>query len=670
MTSHAPCISSSLASLRLLLLLTGLSVACDQHDRAGEVMTVAAPAVEVSPVLRAQVAVPGSAVWAPGERRVVALELQREDGRVEVAAQRVRWRALGDAARVDEAGRVEAVRAGQAEIVGEVIGDGARVGRAVVTVREGQAEALAITPGRSLARVGEVLDLYPEARWADGARVDARSAVMWQVEGDAARVDEAGRLVAVRAGQARVWAEAFGLRASAEVEVLAGAPERLDVWPCAQQVPVGARVQAQGVLRFDGGSAEAGARVSWWSSNPGVARVDARGIIEVLAAGTAVIVGEVDGLVGQTTIEGRVVEDAALSLLPGEVWLAPGQLAQLSVRAVLPARGGQARDTILEIGRGCDWSVDDTSIAQVGAATGVPGQLAAYRPGTTVVHARCLGQRLKLPIVVSEAAPQGLSIEPPALRVPVGATYPLEALATHAQRDRLVTAQAAWTSDAPEILEVANAPKWRGFVTARTPGVATISAALGSQQASLTIEVFDARLEAIDLTPEAASFRVGELSQYSATGYYSDGSSFYISRLTEWTSDAPQRGRLDASRVGRGTLCATQPGALVVRASMDGVTGQAEAEVRGQIAALEVSGPTSPAAGQAAQLTATMVLDDGTRHNVTGQVAWSSEAPEVIDVSAQGVARAQQPGLALIRATLPGATQAVSGTRLWRVMSR
>lgn len=122
-------------------------------------------------------------------------------------------------------------------------------------------------------------------------------------------------------------------------------------------------------------------------------------------------------------------------------------------------------------------------------------------------------------------------------------------------------------------------------------------------------------------------------------------------RTPAWTST-------DATIVaveGDGTVRAVSPGVARVRATLDGVSGEAEVTVQPQPASIVVDPPTAqlPALGATAQFAAS--ARDRNNNPVAvppAQFAWSSSAPLIVSVSPSGLATAEAPGSAQVRAAL------------------
>ena len=83
---------------------------------------------------------------------------------------------------------------------------------------------------------------------------------------------------------------------------------------------------------------------------------------------------------------------------------------------------------------------------------------------------------------------------------------------------------------------VSNTAGSQGLVTGTGAGTSTITATLGAVTGSTVVTVTGASLVSIDITPSTPSVAKGIVVPFTATGTYSDASTFNITTLVTWTS--------------------------------------------------------------------------------------------------------------------------------------
>ncbi|MBW2254901.1 MAG: Ig-like domain-containing protein [Deltaproteobacteria bacterium] len=146
----------------------------------------------------------------------------------------------------------------------------------------------------------------------------------------------------------------------------------------------------------DGTVTEVTDKVTWTTSDPEVAQVDAEGRVTAMAFGLARIVGELDGIRSEpVTVEVADVPVVGLTLSPPAIRLGLGESTQLTAKAVL------VDGRIDEVTAGVRWQSNNEGVAQVsdtGVVTGTGfGEAGIYAEAQGVVA-------YPVRAVVSEAA--------------------------------------------------------------------------------------------------------------------------------------------------------------------------------------------------------------------------------------------------------------------------
>ncbi len=218
------------------------------------------------------------------------------DTRVEDVTGQVTWSSdAADIVSVDDAGMVTALGPGTATVAGTLAG---MTAVAVVRVREIGLTAVVVRPADTTLDAGDV-----------------GSQVTWASSDEAvATVDEGGRVLAVDAGAAEITADLDGSTGRAVITVSSSVTLlRLDVTVadstlCSLDGDPQQGLDAKGT--YDDGSQQTlTAQVTWTSSAPEVASVDAGGVVTVLGAnGQATITATLEGVQAATTYDCRQVD--------------------------------------------------------------------------------------------------------------------------------------------------------------------------------------------------------------------------------------------------------------------------------------------------------------------------------------------------------------------------
>ncbi len=120
--------------------------------------------------------------------------------------------------------------------------------------------------------------------------------------------------------------------------------------------------------------------IGWSSSNPGVARVDAQGVVKGVGAGTATITASSETQSAHTLVTVRRVPVGTVRLAPPRVGVIVGDTARF-VATTLDVTGKVVTDRVIT------WTRDSAHVATVDST----GLVRALAVGTTLVKATCEG---------------------------------------------------------------------------------------------------------------------------------------------------------------------------------------------------------------------------------------------------------------------------------------
>lgn len=333
-------------------------------------------------------------------------------------------------------------------------------------------------PGATLA-AGTALPLSLSLISASGESTDVTTDAVWiSTAPKVALVTNApgqqGDLLAQTAGTALLTARVDGLQSSIAVRVTGATlvgmnvqgPPSTVTWAPAQFVASG---------RFSDGSTQDLTRwVSWTSSGPAVLRVRGtgteRGSASGLTPGSVVVTARPRG--GPMTSVPAVVNGTALVSIAVR---GPSNPVAAGTHARLQALGSGADGTEVDVTPLVEWTSADPGVAGVSSVIR-PGWVTTLRPGTTTIGARLSGVIGTAVLHVSTEGLVGLSLSAPS-SLQSGARAIAVATATlSGGGEQRLDEDVIWSSDAPAILGVSNAPGGRGRLLALAPGTTTLRA--------------------------------------------------------------------------------------------------------------------------------------------------------------------------------------------------
>lgn len=293
----------------------------------------------------------------------------------------------------------------------------------------------------------------------------------------------------------------------------------------------------------------------------------------------------------------------------------------------------------LDITEHAAWAVDATEIATVdrGALTGVA-------IGATTISVTYDGLTSSAAVAVVDPILTSIAIRSVS-RLPLGVAQQLVVTGTFSDSSSgEVTALATWDSSDRTRVEVSDT----GIVRAVATGTATVTATVGEFVTAVPIEVTDAALATIEITPPTNTLAKGLERHYDAIGHFTDGTSLEIGDQVTWESSAWAIATVSAD----GTVRGLRQGLATISARLATGYGRIDLQITQPVPVALAIAPhdgTLPR-GFAQQLVAIATMSDGSRRDLTSSASWmsSSSAAVVGGGRVEGVA----VGTATITATV------------------
>jgi uncharacterized protein YjdB len=458
-----------------------------------------------------------------------------------------------------------------------------------------------------------------------------------------------GLATAVGNGVATITAQADGVFGTGRLDVRQRAvsvtvsPSPAGLFALGATLSFGAEARdANGYLISDPG-------LSWTSSVPGVATVDAAsGLATSAGTGTTLIRATAGAITGSAALEVTQVI-ASIAVSPGA-----SSLSTLGGTQQFTAVARDANGHVIP-GARFGWSSTAPLVASVDPATGVATAIA---DGSASISAQAGGVTASATLTVSLTA-SALTVSPRlSTLTAIDATQQFFAVVRDASGNPIPGGTFVWSSGAPGIATVdAN-----GLATGISPGITTITAQGGGLSGSATLEVTPT-VATIAVAPGSATLTaLGATHLFSAVAR--DANGHVISGVQfAWSSAVPGVATIAAS----GAATAAGAGTTTIRAGAGGVLGAAALTVRQVVAAIDVTPASASLAwpGPGQQFSAT--ARDANGHSIPGiPFTWSSSAPLVASVDpASGLVTPLSAGGGIVSATSGG----VSGNAAVQVNS-
>ncbi len=327
----------------------------------------------------------------------------------------------------------------------------------------------------------------------------------------------------------------------------------------------------------------------------------------------------------------------SIAITPANAALLLGTLQQFT------ATGTYSDHSSQDITDSVTWSSSDISVASIAGG----GLATALTLGSDTISATSGSVTGSTTVNVQSAVLSSITVRPVNKKIAPFTSQQFQAIGTYTDGStHNVTGQVSWTSSNTAVATIGGS----GRAKALTPGSTTITATLGSISGSSTLDVSNATIVSISVTPSGRTIAPGTRLTFAATGVFSDHTTQVITRDCTWASDNHAVATVGAG----GTAIAIGAGMANISATFNGVAGMAPLNVSSatlsSISVTPASAVLAPTTS--ANCVATGTFSDGSTQVITNIVTWTSSAPNVASVNRGGKVTAQSHGNATITAQL------------------
>jgi uncharacterized protein YjdB len=335
--------------------------------------------------------------------------------------------------------------------------------------------------------------------------------------------------------------------------------------------------------------------------------------------------------------------------------LSPSLIAGQTLQ--LKATGSYSDGSTKDVTSAATWGTSDSSIATVAPG----GMLTAKASGQCSVSATLAGIGSSFPVTITSGL-LSIAVTPANSSIAVTTTQQFIATGTYSDNStQNLTSQVTWASSVPSIATISTSGPTMGLVSALSAGNTTISAILGTVSGSTVLTVTPATPTLIVVTPPNPTLALGLSQQFTATGTFSDGTTQDVTSVAHWHSSSGSVASITVS----GLATASNLGTSTISATFGGISGNTSLTVNAANVNSITIKPSNGSIAQGTQLafTATGTYNDGSTHDLTRVVTWSSSDTTVLKIgSANGLGSGIAPGLVNVTATLGSLSASVPFT--------
>ncbi|MBN3551538.1 Ig-like domain-containing protein [Vibrio neptunius] len=382
---------------------------------------------------------------------------------------------------------------------------------------------------------------------------------------------------------------------------------------------------------------------NWHSSEDTLASFEQPGVLVGKIPGTVRIHASKDGITSNTMSIG--VTDAVLTSIavtPSSPSIAKGQMQPLLATALY------SDGSSFDVSDSVTWASEETTIATVTSE----GILLGVEVGRTTVNAMKEGIISNtVDVNVTNAVMTSILVTPSSVSLAIGQTQPLVTTAIYSDGSSTdISGSVTWRSTDTTTATVTQTGTLLGVQVGTTNITATIE---GISSNTVTVEVTDAVITSLNVTPASISLAKGQTQTLVATATFSDGTSSDLSDSVSWQ---PVNTAI-ATVTPKGTLRGIEVGNTTVTATINHISSNTvNVEVTDAvITSLDVTpASVSIAKGQTQTLIAMATYSDGSNVDTSDSVTWASDQTTIAPVTPDGMLMGNQVGSADVTATIDG----------------
>lgn len=402
----------------------------------------------------------------------------------------------------------------------------------------------------------------------------------------------------------------------------------------------------------DGTTQNLSSQVTWASSAPTIASVNASGVATGVALGTANIGATLGGVTGSTQL---IITNKTLSSIA--VTPTNSSLGVGATRSFV-AIGTYSDASTQNISANVTWTSSAPTVASINTA-GVVNALAAGGTNISAVLDAVTGSTA---LTVTAKTLQSIAVSPSAFSITAGATQQLVATGTYSDNTtQVITANVAWTTSNAAVATVGAST---GLVTGVTAGSGVITPTSGLVTGASTASITAAGVMLTGLTVDPLTLFVNPSFRPfpNVCAQFSNGTGSCPYSNVAWSSSNTSVAIVDNAQ-GVKALAAGVTTLTALSGSISASnTLTVNVPVLNSIALL----PAAPtiAQGSTLQMTATGTYSDGSQQSITALAGttWSSGNTGVVTINAAGIATAVASGSAVITVSAAGRTASTTAT--------
>jgi len=422
-------------------------------------------------------------------------------------------------------------------------------------------ESLQLTPATTSIASGTTQQYTVNVVYSDGSIQPVTAGLSWlSSTPSVAGINSNGLATGLTPGQATITVGYDSMTATATLTVTPATLTNIVVTPVTTVVGISGNVQftATGVFT-DNSTQDLTSQVIWSSSNASYALINAGGLASGISAGVTTITATSGSVSGIATLTVSTATLVSITITPSNPIAPPRSKIQLTAIGIF-SDGSQL------VLSGVSWHTSSARYAMVNGNGVLRTKKATNQP--VPVYARLNGITGQTTLTITSMTIQSLAITPSPATVAMGTTVPFSVIGTFSDGVTTVnlTASARWQTSNYQDAVINR----QGVATGIAAGSVTITASINGQTSTnATLNVTNATVQSITVTPANPTIALGSMQQFAASGMFSDGSTQDITSSVTWTSSTPTVAVVNQI----GVASSATHGQTTINATLSGVTG-------------------------------------------------------------------------------------------------
>ncbi|MDR3491540.1 MAG: Ig-like domain-containing protein [Gammaproteobacteria bacterium] len=374
--------------------------------------------------------------------------------------------------------------------------------------------------------------------------------------------------------------------------------------------------------------------VRWSSSNTSNATISnasgSQGLATAIAAGTSAISATIDGLSDSSILTVTSATLTSITITPTSPSVANGNTEQFTATGIFSDNSNQ--DLTSQV----TWSSSNTAVATISNVSGQNGIATTKSLGSTTITATFGAISGSTTLHVTSAALTSISVTPTNPTSTIFTTQQFAATGLYSDNSvKDLTNNVTWSTQSALVAIISNQAGSKGKAEGVGVGSTSVIATLGGVTGSTNLQVTQAVLTGIDVTPINMNLPAGSQQLYTATGTYNNGHNQDITTSATWQSSDSTIATISNAPGSEGLAYGIQVGSVTISATSGNVVGSTHLTVANPVLQTITVTPTTPtiANGTEQQFTATGNYSDSSTQDLTSAATWISNTPSVAVIS-------------------------------------